>query len=89
MIELAHCVFILTTERWTFTCITFSLLGTFYDDVHGGTFGTLKKGARRPLSNFNFEYLLRVNAEDSRSTGFLVRVYPERSADSDSESDLT
>ena len=73
---------------WTFAQFYLSLLGTFYDDVHGGTFSTLKKGARRPLSNLNFEYLLRVNAEDSRSTGFLVRVYPDRNADSDYDSDL-
>ena len=51
----------------------------FYDDLEGGTFGTLKKGVRRPLSNFNFEFKRMIVATSS-STGFLVTLIPEENA---------
>lgn len=38
----------------------------------------MKKGIYRPLSDFNFEYLMKVKAIRSSSTGFLIKVTPER-----------
>ena len=52
---------------------------SFYDDLEGGTFGTLKKGIRRPLSNFNFLFKCKIIATSS-STGFLVTIIPEENA---------
>ena len=52
---------------------------SFYDDLEGGTFGTLKKGIRRPLSNFNFQFKRKIIATSS-STGFLVTIIPEENA---------
>ena len=34
----------------------------YYDDIEGCTFGTIKKGVRRPLSNFNFTFKGKVIA---------------------------
>ena len=53
------------------------LLGYFYDDLDGGTFGTIKRGVNRPLSNFSFKFVSKFVAEDSTSTGYLVQVHPE------------
>ena len=51
----------------------------FYDDLVGGTFGTLSKtGVKRPLSNFNFEFCCKVVSAHSTSTGYLVRVIQEQ-----------
>ena len=58
----------------------------FYDDIDGGTFGTLKKGVKRPLSNFNFEFKKKIVSSIPSSTGYLVEVVPE-SLDSDCDSD--
>ena len=50
----------------------------FYDDFETGTFGTkTKKGAKRPLSNFNFKFKVKMIASDPSSTGYLVEVVPE------------
>ena len=53
------------------------MLGYFYDDLDGGTFGTIKRGVNRPLSNFSFKFVSKFVAEDSTSTGYLVQVHPE------------
>ena len=46
------CMKIVLTGCWS--------LSGFYDDLAGGTFGTVKKGIRRPLSNFNFEFCSKI-----------------------------
>lgn len=61
------------------------LLGYFYDDLDGGTFGTIKRGVNRPLSNFSFKFVSKIVAEDSTSTGYLVEVHPESVGDTDSD----
>ena len=38
----------------------------------------MKKGVYRPLSDFNFEFLMKVKALRSCSTGFLIKVTPEQ-----------
>ena len=43
----------------------------YYDDISGGTFGTMKNDIKRPLSNFNFEFKGKVVAAKSSSTGYL------------------
>ena len=50
----------------------------FHDDNSSHTFGVMKKGVYRPLSDFNFEFLMKVKALRSCSTGFLIKVTPER-----------
>ena len=37
----------------------------------------MKKGVYRPLSDFNFEFLLKVNAQKAGSTGYLIKVFRE------------
>ena len=49
----------------------------YYDDIEGCTFGTIKKGVRRPLSNFNFTFKGKVIASVPSSTGYLVDIFPE------------
>jgi hypothetical protein len=49
----------------------------FYDDINSGTFGTVKKGVKRPLSNFNFAFKQKIVASVASSTGYLVEVIPE------------
>ena len=60
--------------------------------VHN-TFGVMKKGAYRPLSDFNFEFLLKVNAKKACSTGYLIKVVPEthhrNGRDDEEEEDLS
>jgi len=41
------------------------------------TFGVMKKGIYRPLSDFNFKFLLKVNAQKAGSTGYLIKVFRE------------
>ena len=54
----------------------------------GGTFGTTKKGAKRPLSNFNFEFKKKIICSSPTSMGYLVEVIPENvENDPDSESE--
>ena len=60
------------------------LTGNFYDDFEGGTFGTVKKGVRRPLSNFALRFLKKIVAQDSKSTGYLVEVNPEEAVNDNS-----
>ena len=60
-------------------CYTFIPIG-FYDNIEGGTYGTVKKGVKRPLSNFNQKKII------STSTGYLVEVIPEN-VENDSDSD--
>ena len=49
-----------------------------------------KKGIRRPLSNFNFEFKGKIIASTSCSTGFTARVLQEHDeSDSDVEESLT
>jgi len=48
----------------------------FYDDNTNNTFGVVKKGVYRPLSDFNFEYIMKVKA-NSTSTGYIIKVTPE------------
>ena len=55
----------------------------FYDDMDFGTFGTLKRGLKRPLSNFNFEFKVQIIASVSSSTGYLVEVIPELLTDNE------
>ena len=43
----------------------------------------MKKGVRRPLSNFAFKFLKKIIADDSKSTGYLVEVNPEQAVDAD------
>ena len=50
----------------------------FYDDSDTNTFGTMKKDQKRPLSNFSFDFITKILAADSCSTGYLVDVTPER-----------
>ena len=64
------------------------LIKGFYDDINGGTFGTMKKGVKRPLSNFNFEFQTKIISANPTSTGYLVGViaeYLKSEFDSDSE----
>ena len=50
------------------------------------TFGVMKKGVYRPLSDFNFEFLLKVNAQKACSTGYLIKVFQEvRQEDNEEE----
>ena len=63
--------------------------GNFYDDVDGGTFGTVKKNARRPLSNFAFKFVTKIIASDSRSTGYLVEVNPESLQGNESDDSMS
>ena len=57
----------------------------FYDDFANGTFGTIKKGIKRPLSNFNFKFCSKVISARSSSTGYLVSVIQEREERGDSD----
>ena len=50
--------------------------------MDSGTFGTLKRGLKRPLSNFNFEFKVQIIASVS-STGYLVEVIPELLTDNE------
>ena len=45
----------------------------------------MKKGIYRPLSDFNFEYLMKVKAIRSSSTGFLIKVTPEQINNNDQD----
>lgn len=49
----------------------------FYEDFDNNTFGTSKKGIKRPLSNFTFQFQQKIISSDSISTGYLVEVTPE------------
>lgn len=51
----------------------------FYDDINEGTFGTVKKWIRRPLSNFCFRFKTKIISSAPSSTGYLVEVIPELS----------
>ena len=37
----------------------------------------IKKGTYRPLSDFNFDYLIKVKAKKACSTGYMIKVIPE------------
>ena len=54
------------------------------DDLH--TFGIMKKGVYRPLSDFNFQFIMKVISDKSANTGYLVKVTPELITETDSES---
>ena len=71
-----------------FIQVTYNPVG-FYEDEEGHTFGTVKKGVQRPLSNFTFEFVTKIVASNANSTGYIVKVTPEsiRSEDNDSESE--
>ena len=51
--------------------------------MDSGTFGTLKRGLKRPLSNFNFEFKVQIIASVSSSTGYLEEVIPELLTDNE------
>lgn len=53
-----------------------SLVSVYYDDSE--TFGTLKKDQKHPLSNFSFQFVTKIVAAHSSSTGYIVDVTPER-----------
>ena len=57
----------------------------YCNDLEGGIFGTVKKGIRRPLSNFNFQFKRKIVATSS-STGFLVTIIPEENTVSEEQS---
>lgn len=57
----------------------------FHEDVVNSTFGIMKKGTYRPLSDFTFHFLKKVVSEKSASTGYLVKVMPEASTPEESE----
>jgi hypothetical protein len=54
--------------------LTSSLFAGFYDDFVEGTFGTVRKDVKRPLSNFSFGFRTKVVAKVPSSTGYLVEV---------------
>jgi len=56
--------------------ITCTYVG-FHEDKNQHTFGIVRKGVYRPLSDFNFYYIMKVESEKFVSTGYLVSVYPE------------
>ena len=58
----------------------------FYNDIDGGTYGTVRKGVKRPLSNFNFNFQKKIISSSPASTGYLVEVIPEN-VENDSDSD--
>ena len=43
----------------------------------------MKKGIYRPLSDFNFEFLMKVKATKSCSTGFMIKVTLEHISSND------
>jgi len=49
----------------------------FHEDCEHHTFGVLKKGVYRPLSDFNFNFIMKVVSEKPVSTGYLVSVTQE------------
>lgn len=49
----------------------------FFDDKTHHTFGVIKKDIYRPLSDFNFDYLMKVKANKACSTGYMIKVTPE------------
>lgn len=53
------------------------LIVGFRDDRTHNTFGVIKKGHYRPLSDFNFDYLTKVKAKKACSTGYMIKVTPE------------
>ena len=57
----------------------------FHEESTKSTFGILKKGVYRPLSDFNFHFIMKVVSERSTSTGYLVKVLPEASTVEESE----
>ena len=57
----------------------------FYEDSNRNTFGIWKKGTYRPLSDFNFNFLMKVLCEKSIGTGYLVSVLQERIDETDIE----
>ena len=45
----------------------------FYEDLEAWNFGTIsKKGIKKPLSNFSFQFTHKIIALDTSSTDFLV-----------------
>ena len=52
----------------------------FHEDNEHYTFGIIKKKNYRPLSDFNFYFLMKVACRKSVSTGYLVKVIPEATA---------
>lgn len=65
------------------SCLFFNL--GFYEDNEHYTFGIIKKKSYRPLSDFNFYFLMKVACRRSVSTGYLVRVIPEATAQEEIE----
>ena len=59
-----------------YPCINIKFVG-FFEDAQRHTFGTVKKGQQRPLSNFTFKFVMKVVASNASSTGFIVEVTPE------------
>ena len=45
----------------------------------------MKKGIYRPLSDFNFDFIMKVKATRSCSTGFMIRVTPEHISSNDQD----
>ena len=60
----------------TFIDIVYYIIG-FHDDHVRCTFGIVKKGKYRPLSDFSFNFIMKVTAEVAESTGYIIEVIPE------------
>lgn len=62
-----------------------SMYAGFHEDNNRNTFGVWKKGSYRPLSDFNFNFSMKVLCDKSSSTGYLVSVSQERIDERDIE----
>lgn len=58
----------------------------FHEDDEHHTFGVMKKGVYRPLSDFNFHFIMKVVSDKSANTGYLVKVIPESVLETECES---
>ena len=56
--------------------VSYMIIG-FHDDNVRRTFGIVKKGKYRPLSDYSFNFIIKVTAEVTESTGYIIEVMPE------------
>ena len=57
----------------------------FHEDNEHHTFGIMRKGNYRPLSDFSFHFTMKVISDRSVSTGYLVSVMQEKTDTNDPE----